>query len=135
MVKMSRNMFYTPGGCTAHGIVRIGQLVFREDELTGKVYNMEFVCNVTQYHNRLLSTAWDMIDEELVIIDGSELPVDGRMEEYRQDVLRHTYSRGFVFVRARLNEDDGKGEAARAESRLRIGSERTITKIITNKLF
>jgi hypothetical protein len=117
------NIFYNPLGCKAHLFSRMGTVMFDEDVLTGEVYNLSFICDVTSYHNRLLGTAWDMINTEAVIIDGSLLPVDVEMEEYRQDVMKHTYSRGFTFVRARLGEDEGIGEKARQASARLNGTE------------
>ena len=116
-------MYYVPGGCKAHLFSRIVSVSWNEDTLTGETYNLQFICDVTSYHNRLLGTAWEMIQEETVIIDGSLTPEDVELDEYRRDVLKHTYSRGSTFTRARLAEDVGIGLEARNKSARMDGTE------------
>ena len=111
-----------------HMITRMGAVLLDYDVLTCDVYNMQFICSVASYHNRLLMVAWKMIDDELLVIDGTDLAFDQRLDDYRKDVIKHTYSRGFSFVRARLGEDEGRGETTRAESW--IGTERTVYIIV-----
>ena len=95
---------------------RMGYVLLDQDSLTGNVYNMQFCSSVTTYHNRLLAVAWMMIQAETFIIDGTFMPIDDREELHRREVLSHTLSRGFQFVRARLGETDGRGEDMQEQS-------------------
>ena len=117
IMDLPKNIFYFPYGCRAHVISRMGTTAFDEDTLTGEVYNMEFIANVNSYHNRLLATAWELLDDIVILPRSSLDPVQlQRYNEHAVDVVKHTYSRGFSFVRARLGEDQGRGEADREES-------------------
>jgi hypothetical protein len=111
------NIYAYLGGCMGHRFSRMGEVMFQQDRLTGEIYNCAFICDITQYSNTLLHTAWTMLEEELQIIDGPFMPPDQAMGEFRKDVVSRTFSRGQSFVRSRLGEDlGGKGEALQIES-------------------
>ena len=81
---------------------------------------MEFIANIPSYHNKLLATAWQMVDEETTCIDGTMIDADNDDErmyaEHRKACVAITYSRGWTFVRAQLGEDNGQGQIARDRS-------------------
>ena len=116
LMDLPDNILYNPSGCKAHLFTRIGTVMFREDTLTCVVYNLQFIAEIPSYHNRLLAEAWKMISSELEIIDGTFMEEEEeeeeelqRLDDFRRDVVRHTYSRGYSFVRSRLGEDSGPG--------------------------
>ena len=116
IVKLPPNIFYYPGGCKAHLITRIGSTMFKEEHLTGEVYNLAYVCCNTGYHNKLLQAAWELIDEELNIIDGTNLAVNDRDHQHRISVVANSYSRGFTFLRQQLGENSSNAEQTRKRS-------------------
>jgi hypothetical protein len=95
------------GGCTAHRISRIGEILFEVADLCGDIYSLAFVSQVPSYFNRMQRACWQLICEDLLIIDGNVFPLDPRWKEFTMQVLKMTRARGLEFVRGQI---DGAGE-------------------------
>ena len=98
-------------------MTRAGTNLFGGDRLSCQTFNLQFCCDIPTYQNKLLAVAWEMLQEELNIIEDGEGLIPDIFAGTRKDIARHTFSRGNSFIRARVGEEDGRGEEQQNMSR------------------
>lgn len=103
--RLPPNIFYPPAGCAAHKCTRIATAILEEDDHVGDTYATQFTCQLVAYQNRMQRVLWEMVCDELLILDGSIFPLDPAWRAHTKHVMTMMYARRDEYLRGRIGED------------------------------